>query len=109
MARRRRRYTLEFKLEAVRLVNEEGLSYTQVGSDLGVDKSLIRAWTRRHDAGQLTASPGIPGERNPAPPPSADNAALFAEIKRLKKENRILKEEREILKKAAAFFARETQ
>lgn len=100
MARQRRRYTLEFKLEAIRLVMEEGLPYTQVGADLGVDKSLIRNWRTRHQAGKLSASPGLPGAATAAPPPNPDHAELYDEIRRLKKENRILKEEREILKKA---------
>ena len=53
MARKRRKYTLEFKQEAVRLVNEEGLTYAQVGKDLGVNKSSIRDWCRRAAQGGL--------------------------------------------------------
>jgi transposase len=97
MARKRRSYSDEFKQEAVRLVREQGLTAAQVGRDLGVDKSVIRAWLQKADAGEL-------GQE--APP---DAAALHAEIRRLRKELSVVKEEREILKKAAAFFAKESQ
>ena len=96
MARKRRNYTLEFKQEAVRLVNEEGLTYTQVGEDLGVNKSTIRDWCRRSEKGLLNGSPQV-----------SKSESVEEELARLRRENRILREEREILKKAAAFFAKE--
>jgi transposase len=95
----RRKYTLEFKREAVRLVRDEHMTYTQVGTDLGIDKSTIREWCRLSEAGKLEAS------TSPGSAPRSveeENAALRREV-------RILREEREILKKAAAFFARETR
>ena len=98
MARTRRKYTLEFKQEAVRLVQEEGMAYAEVGSDLGVNKSTIRDWVRKAERGQLE------GARGPARP-----MTLEEEVAKLRRENRILREEREILKKAAAFFAAETR
>jgi transposase len=93
MATQRKRYTAEFKAEAVRLV-EGGMSALQVGRDLGVDNSLISRWAA---ASKQKSAPGalVDEER--------------AELARLRKENLILRQEREILKKAAAFFARETQ
>jgi transposase len=95
----RRKYTPEFKREAVRLVREESMTYAQVGTDLGVDKSTIRDWCKLSEAGKLetSKSPG-PASRSV----EEENAALRREV-------RILREEREILKKAAAFFARETR
>lgn len=96
MARQRKKYTLEFKQEAVRLVTEEGLTYAQVGLDLGVNKSTIRDWCKRAEKGLLQGSAK-----------SRREESSEEELARLRRENRILREEREILKKAAAFFARE--
>ena len=98
MGRQRRKYTLEFKQEAVRLVTEEGLSYVQVGADLGVNKSTIRDWCKRAEAGGLTG-----------PGPARKTLTVEEELAQLRRENRILREEREILKKAAAFFAKESR
>lgn len=98
MARKRRSYTLEFKQEAVRLVLHEGMSYSEVGKDLGVNKSTIRDWRNKLDSGELGGKPK-----------SAKALSMEEELKRLRRENRILREEREILKKAAAFFAKENQ
>jgi transposase len=99
MARQRRQYTIEFKQEAVRLVKEQALSPTEVARDLGLDRSLIRDWIKKSEAGQLVAAP--------VRPPSAPS--LDEEVRRLRNENAVLREEREILKKAAAFFAKETR
>ena len=99
MARKRRKYTLEFKQEAVRLVQAEGMSYAEVGSDLGIDRSTIRAWCEKAEAGELQGAVSKP----------ATATSTEEELARLRRENRILREEREILKKAAAFFAKENQ
>ena len=93
----RRSYPLEFKQEAVRLVQEESMSYAQVAKDLGLDRSSVRAWCKAAQAGKLGCA------RSPARPLTADE-----ELAKLRREVRILREEREILKKAAAFFAKET-
>ena len=93
MAARRKRYTAEFKAEAVRLV-EGGMSAVQVGRDLGVDNSLISRWV---SASKKESAPGALAREDKE------------ELARLRKENAILRQEREILKKAAAFFAKETQ
>jgi transposase len=94
MARTHPPYPPEFRLEAVRLVKEGNRKIADVARDLGVSGESIRNWIRQHeiDNGQregLTTS-----ERE--------------ELKQLRREIRILREEREILKKAAAFFAQET-
>ena len=90
--KKRRKYTKEFKEEAVRLISEEGYSYAEAGRNLGVNPNLLSRWKREFEGIELA-------------PGSA--AAMQAELKRLRKENKRLKMEREILKKAAAFFAKE--
>ena len=90
--KKRRNYTKEFKEEAVRLITEEGYSYAEAGRNLGVNPNLLSRWKREFEGVEID-------------PGSA--AALQAELKRLRKENKRLKLEREILKKAAAFFAKE--
>jgi transposase len=99
LSRPRRQYTLAFKQEAVRLVKEQGLTAAQVARDLGLDRSLVRSWLEKAAAGELVD--------RPAGAPAASR--LEEEVRRLRKENAILREEREILKKAAAFFAKETR
>lgn len=98
MGRTRRSYTLEFKQEAVRLVTEEEMTFAEVGKDLGIDRTTIRSWVKKSQEGTLG------GKSAPSKPVS-----LEEEVARLRRENRILREEREILKKAAAFFAKENQ
>lgn len=99
MARKRRTYTLEFKQEAVRLVLEQGLGVGPVGRDLDVCRSVVRAWVRKAEAGELGKSPVAP----------SSPTSLEEENRRLRRENAVLREEREILKKATAFFAKETR
>lgn len=98
MARQRRKYTVEFKREAVRLVREQDMTYAAAAADLGVDNTTIRDWCTRAAAGTLDGAKPAPRQRSPED-----------ELAELRRENRILREEREILKKAAAFFARETR
>lgn len=99
---KRRSYTLEFKQEAVRLVLEQGMSPAEVGRDLGVCRTVIGSWVKKARANALAASPT-------ATAPTADVRDMEAELRALRKENARLREEREILKKAAAFFAKETR
>ena len=89
----RKKYTREFKVSAVKLVNEQGYSPAEAGKSLGVDPANVRNWVDR-----LGAQDGLA--------PSGEGA-LKAELRRLRKENARLLMEREILKKAAAFFAKE--
>ena len=91
----RRTFSREFKLAAVKKVIEQGLSFAQVARDLGVRDSLIRNWKKTFEQdGTLQA------EVTP-------NCSVEDELKRLREENRQLKMERDILKKATAFFVKE--
>jgi transposase len=89
----RRKYTREFKVSAVKLVNQEGYSVVDAARSLGVDPNSVRGWV-----GKFGAQAGLA--------PTGDGA-MAAELQRLRKENARLLMEREILKKAAAFFAKE--
>lgn len=92
MAKKRQKYSAEFKAEAVKLVVEQGMSATQAAKDLGIAQSVLSRWVAR---ARREASP------------DALTAAERDELKRLRRENKILQQERDILKKAAAFFAKE--
>ena len=95
--RKRPNFTKEFKQDAVKLVVEQRYSCPEVGRRLGVASSNISRWVRQYRQDQQDISEGgIPRKE------------LEAEIRRLKVENKRLEMEREILKKAAAFFAKES-
>ena len=94
----RRRFTREFKLEAVRLINERGVSVAQASRDLGVHGTVLRNWVKAFVDDPRHAFPGH-GLLKPEQ----------AEIARLKREVTKLKAERDILKKAAAHFAKESR
>jgi transposase len=96
MKKKRRKYTQEFKEEAVKLITEQGYQITEAARNLGVNENMLGRWKRDIEGGGEDA-PGLQG-----------GAALQLELNRLRKENKRLKMEREILKKAAAFFAKET-
>ena len=87
-------YPAEFKLEAVRLVKEGGRRISDVARDLGVTGESIRNWIRQHEIDS--------GERDGL------STSEREELQRLRRETRTLREERDILKKAAAFFAQES-
>ena len=89
MARKRRSYSAEFRAEAVRLVLEENLTRARVASDLGIPESSVSRWVKQ---AQIDAGQGKSGEL------TTDERS---ELARLRREVRILKQEREILKKAA--------
>lgn len=95
--RKRPNYTEEFKQDAVKLVVEQGYSCPEVGRRLGIPPSNVSRWVRIYRQDQQDLSEGGVTRRE-----------MEAEIRRLKKENQRLKMEREILKKAAAFFAKES-
>jgi transposase len=96
MPRPRREYTPEFRAGAVRLVLEEGRSAASVARDLDLTRSALDGWVRQAKA---DAGKGPAGML-----PSSEKE----ELARLRRENRHLRMERDILKKAAAFFAKES-
>ena len=93
--RKRRRFTPEFKADTVRLIRESSKSIGEVCKDLGLTETSVRNWVKQ---AEVDAGRGAPG---------ALTTEELEELRRLRKENRVLKTEREILKKAAAFFAKE--
>jgi len=101
---RRRTFTKDFKATAVRLVQATGRPVSRVAWDLGLAPSVLQEWVAQAE-GQLPrkspkAEPPVDGL-----PQTLEDAQR--EILRLQRENKRLEEEREILKKAAAFFAKE--
>lgn len=88
-------YPEEFREEAVRIYHDSGRSLSAVSSDLGISLETLRKWVnqRQIDAG---TRPGLTTEER-------------AELARLRRENKTLRMERDLLKKAAAFFARESE
>ncbi len=96
MAKRpRRSFTPEYKAEAVRLVRESGMTVARAARHLDLTESALRTWVQQ---AEVDAGKGPIGSLT-----SSD----LEELRRLRKENRELRMEREILKKAAAFFAKE--
>jgi transposase len=93
---RRRAFTREFKLEAVRLIRDRGVTAAQASRDLGVHENVLRKWVRDFEADPKQAFPGQ-GQMKPEQ----------LEIERLRREVTKLKAERDILKKAAAYFAKD--
>jgi len=93
----RRTFSREFKIEAVRLVRERGVSVPQAARDLDVHENVLRKWVKELAADPQGAFPGQ-GQMKPEQ----------LEIERLRREVAKLKAERDILKKAAAYFARES-
>jgi transposase len=93
--RSRRSFTEEFKAGAVRLVLDEGKTVSQVGRDLDVSQSVIGNWVKQARADRSNGKTGLTTEER-------------AELGQLRRENRTLRMERDILKKAAAFFAKES-
>ena len=93
---KRRKHTKEFKQEAVLLARRSDVGFAKAAKDLGIHESLLRSWAKAQ------ASEGSDAFRG-----HGKKAALEAENARLVREVRTLQMERDILKKAAAFFARE--
>ena len=94
MPRSRPPYPPEFRAEAVRLYHTSEKSLQEVAADLGTTANSLREWVRRAEIEEGSQEGLTQDER--------------AELSRLRRENRILKEEREILRKATAFFVKET-
>ena len=93
----RRRFDRAFKLEAVRLVRDRGVSAAQAARDLDLNENMLRRWVKELSADPQHAFPGQ-GQMKPEQ----------LEIDRLRREVIKLKAERDILKKAAAYFAKES-
>lgn len=94
MPRSRPPYPLEFRAEAVRLVRETGRSINQTARDLGCSSEALRSWLKQTDLDAGVRTDGLTSNEREA-------------LSRLRRESRILRQEREILVKASAFFAQE--
>jgi transposase len=91
-AYKRKQYTNEFKREAVRLVTEGGLSMAQVARDLGLNDNMVSRWKKE---AQQNGQRAFPGQGHPQD----------EELSRLRRENEVLRQEREVLKKAISIFS----
>ena len=94
MARSRKTYTAEFKLATVKMITDQKLSVAEVARRLDVGENLVRTWKK---AFEERGDAAFPGHGNPTP--AGD------ELRRLRAENARLRAERDLLKKAAAYFA----
>ena len=95
--RQRRKFSDEFKAETVQLVRSTGKSIAEAARDLDLSENSVRSWVRE---AEIEAGRG---------PEGALTKAERDELRELRKENRQLRMEREILKKATAFFAKESR
>jgi len=92
----KREFTAEFKREAVRLARKPGVAKTKVAEELGIHPNLLRRWIEQFEAGKWDVTPG------------ADlKTAQARELEQLKRELAKVSTERDILKKALAYFAKE--
>jgi len=98
MGNQRRRFTREFKIEAVRLIVEEGRRISELSRELGVGENLLSRWKKKSEEGKIDPFPGK-GCLSPED----------GELRRLRRENERLRMERDILKKAVAIFSEEPQ
>jgi transposase len=94
MSTERRKFTGDYKMEAIRLVTNKGMSFGEVGKKLAIRECLLRAWKSKWDKLGDDAFPG-----------NGKLSVRDAEMAKLIAENRRLRMERDILKKATAFFA----
>lgn len=100
MATTRRQFPREFKLEAVRLAKESGKPQAQIARELGIRPDMLRSWKRQAEGrAGFAAEDVFPGNGHQ---PSQDE-----ELRRLRRENDVLRQERDFLKKATAYFAKE--
>ena len=90
-------YSSEFKQDAVKLAVESDQSVAQTARDLGVNPNTLYTWTTKYHPSEAPSNKGS-GEKHP-----------YEELKSLRRENAQLKEERDILKKAAAYFAKNSR
>lgn len=102
--RAKRTFSAEFKAEAVALMRRrraEGVALSQIGRELGIGPALLWDWARKLDGGGT-------GPVAEAAPGRLPNETVEEENRRLRRENAILRQEREFAKKAAAFFLKES-
>lgn len=96
MGRKNRRYTEEFKLEALRLAASTDKPLVEIERDLGITHGLLSAWRKKYAVGPETTELEL-----------SDMAAAEAEIKRLRRQLAVAQEERDILKKAVSIFSQQ--
>jgi transposase len=98
MTQKRKQFSKQFKIDAVKLVTEQGYNVSEAARNLGIHHSSLRCWKKQFETNGNQAFPGK-GHMSPEK----------EELDRLRKEVKKLRMEREILKKAAAFFANESE
>jgi transposase len=98
MTKKRKSYSKQFKIDTVKLVTEQGYKISEAARNLGINPNVLRRWKDQFETYNNQAFPGK-GHMTPEK----------AELHRLRKENQQLRMEREILKKATAFFAKESK
>ena len=98
MTQKRKHYSKQFKIDAVKLVTEQGFNVSEAARNLGIHHSSLRHWKRQLESGGNKAFPG-----------TGNLSSEKEELNRLRKEKNRLRMERDILKKATAFFAKESQ
>ena len=96
MTEQRKKYSKEFKIEAVQLYETSGKGFREIEDDLGIGRGNLHRWKKEMDEENIRVFPGNGNARD-------------EEIARLKKENAILREERDILRKAVAIFSKPKQ
>ena len=97
MSKKRKHYSKQFKIDAVKLVTEQGYKASEAARNLGIHHSSLRHWKKQLET---DSNQSFPGKGHMTPEKE--------ELHRLRKENKRLRMEREILKKATAFFAKES-
>jgi len=98
MTQKRKNYSKQFKIDAVKLVTEQGYNVSEAARNLGIHHTSLRNWKKQLET---DGNQSFPGKGSISPEKE--------ELYRLRKENKRLRMEREILKKAAAFFANESK
>ena len=99
MMKKRKTYSKQFKIDAVKLVTEQGYKLSEAARNLGIHPGVLGRWKQQHETGAPDSA--FPGKGHMTPEKE--------ELYRLRKENTRLRMEREILKKATAFFVKESK
>ena len=97
MTQKRKHYSKQFKIDAVKLVTDQGFNVSEAARNLGIHHSSLRRWKRQLESDGNKAFPG-----------KGNLSSEKEELNWLRKENKRLRMERDILKKATAFFAKES-